>query len=320
MKKIIICLITLIIAISFISCGNSDENNTIINDLENSDYLNVFNMTANTSYGEMMLNWVATDGYTTLVKITASDDLLEYCNLNNVTIDTPILSDYDKSFIDEHQSGMISACDCFAAKQIFEGTINSNSHEFSFAHQLVNNNGGTKHPVIRPCLNDTKNENESILIFYNTEPNAFEKFDLTILVNDIKEDFVFENLNCTVLPILCKNYEDSQLVYEFGGGKIKLSSIKSSLIDTYIDIEWEIYGATNTNPFFEKNIIVFDIDNDESISLPMFLMPPHNSDAALSIVTDSYTIGRYIPLDKRISVYAQRIEDDNVKIKMFEVN
>lgn len=321
MKKCIICLIALVMCISFISCDSVDKDKKYLSYLEESNHLNVFNETiTKNTFGSLTLNWVLTDGITTLVKITADDELMKYCSLTNLDNNLPVLSERDKQFIEENQTGIVSECNCFASRHISEATLSVNYlYQFNYAYQFVNN-GGNVAPVIRPCYVCEKRENESILVFYNTKFEELDKIDLMINVKGIDEEFLFKDLKCNILPIVYKNYEKSPLIYNFGAGKMKLLSIKSSLIDTYINIEWETYGAANKEAFFDENVIVFEWGKEENISLPMFLMPTTNKDKEKYCVVGEYNIGEQLPINEGISVYVQNIENDNMRIRMFEIN
>ena len=70
------------------------------------------------AFGSLTLNWILTDGITTLVKITADDELMKYCSLTNLDNNLPVLSERDKQFIEENQTGIVSECNCFASRHI----------------------------------------------------------------------------------------------------------------------------------------------------------------------------------------------------------
>jgi len=296
--------------------------------LKENGYLNEFTDKKVTHGGvTLQVNSIAGDGLTTYVHLSVAGELppgIPLPDSNNAnpatgSRDRMPQEDADFMFGGNSGGGRIPSYTNFAENNIKDVHLSADGGKtWRFAHQFQLGFTGDPSAIIRPTL--SVNEKDAILIFYGTELAETAALSLEFEVRAIAEKFVFEGLSCKFPPVQTREFSQAELRYDAPRAKLQLLSMKSSLLETIVTIQWDLSPNFSSGAsFFDEQQIVFDWGED---SFGAFMFYPDEAPVSKDkniVLTRSHSIARAIPLDKEIKVYAADTVSREKTVDMFVI-
>jgi hypothetical protein len=295
---------------------------------EDSGYLNQFKDKNDTHNGvTVYVHWIASDGLTTYVKISYTGEFPkgEWDNSSGSESQdgssSVFLFEEDKKFAMENGHGTLPDYTNFAAKNIKDATLSTASGEnWSYAHQFMLGFTGEQDSVLRPLLTDkTLEDNEAIIIFYGTSLMNAATFSLEFEIRGMEEKFIINDMQCAVAPVETRDLRSKELIYHGAPlADMRLVSLKSSLLETIVTIEWDL--SPDFSPalhFFSGQEIVFDWGEASASSFMFFptVSPPSGDEN--TVIIRSHSIAASIPLNKEIKVSSFGTASQSTTSEMF---